>query len=78
MIRAVVDIAQGLGKETVAEFAADEELVNFLRAQGVDYAQGFHVGRPRPLPEALRSSTSSAASLRAGGTGSGHAGSCAA
>jgi diguanylate cyclase (GGDEF)-like protein/PAS domain S-box-containing protein len=53
VIRAVVDIAQGLGKETVAEFAADAELVSFLRAQGVDYAQGFHVGRPQPLPEAL-------------------------
>jgi diguanylate cyclase (GGDEF)-like protein/PAS domain S-box-containing protein len=53
VIRAVVDIAQGLGKETVAEFAADEELVQFLRSQGVDYAQGFHVGRPLPLPEAL-------------------------
>jgi diguanylate cyclase (GGDEF)-like protein/PAS domain S-box-containing protein len=53
VIRAVVDIAQGLGKETVAEFASDEELVQFLRSQGVDYAQGFHVGRPLPLPEAL-------------------------
>ncbi|HET8754971.1 MAG TPA: PAS domain S-box protein [Solirubrobacteraceae bacterium] len=53
VIRAVVDIAQGLGKETVAEFAADAELVQFLRTQGVDYAQGFHVGRPLPLPEAL-------------------------
>jgi diguanylate cyclase (GGDEF)-like protein/PAS domain S-box-containing protein len=53
VIRAVVDIAQGLGKETVAEFAASEELVQFLRSQGVDYAQGFHVGRPQPLPEAL-------------------------
>jgi diguanylate cyclase (GGDEF)-like protein/PAS domain S-box-containing protein len=53
VIRAVVDIAQGLGKETVAEFAADEELVRFLRSQGVDYAQGFHIGKPMPLPEAL-------------------------
>jgi EAL domain-containing protein (putative c-di-GMP-specific phosphodiesterase class I) len=53
VIRAVVDIAQGLGKETVAEFASDAELVQFLRSQGVDYAQGFHVGRPLPLPEAL-------------------------
>jgi len=53
VIRAVVDIAQGLGKETVAEFAADEELVQFLRSQGVDYAQGFHVGRPAPLAEIL-------------------------
>jgi diguanylate cyclase (GGDEF)-like protein/PAS domain S-box-containing protein len=53
VIRAVVDIAQGLGKETVAEFAADEELVQFLRRQGVDYAQGFHIGKPLPLPQAL-------------------------
>jgi diguanylate cyclase (GGDEF)-like protein/PAS domain S-box-containing protein len=53
VIRAVVDIAQGLGKETVAEFAADQELVDFLRTQGVDHAQGFHIGRPLPLAEAL-------------------------
>ena len=37
----------------MAEFAADDELVQFLRSQGVDYAQGFHIGRPMPLPEAL-------------------------
>jgi EAL domain-containing protein (putative c-di-GMP-specific phosphodiesterase class I) len=53
VIRAVVDIAQGLGKETVAEFAADAELVDFLRSQGVDHAQGFHIGRPEPLDVAL-------------------------
>ena len=53
VIRAVVDIAQGLGKETVAEFAADGELVDFLRSQGVDHAQGFHIGRPEPLDVAL-------------------------
>ena len=54
VIRAVVDIAQGLGKETVAEFVGDDELVQFLRSQGVDYAQGFHIGRPLPLAEAFR------------------------
>jgi EAL domain-containing protein (putative c-di-GMP-specific phosphodiesterase class I) len=53
VIRAVVDIDQGLGKETVAEFAGNAELVQFLRSQGVDYAQGFYVGRPQPLPEAV-------------------------
>jgi EAL domain-containing protein (putative c-di-GMP-specific phosphodiesterase class I) len=53
VIRAVVDIAQGLGKETVAEFASDPELVRFLETQGVDYAQGFEVGRPVPLESLL-------------------------
>jgi EAL domain-containing protein (putative c-di-GMP-specific phosphodiesterase class I) len=51
VIRAVVDIAQGLGKETVAEFASDPELVRFLETQGVDYAQGFEIGRPAPLED---------------------------
>ncbi len=53
VIRAVVDIAQGLGKETVAEFVGDAELVEFLRSQGVDHAQGFHIGRPMPLADVL-------------------------
>jgi EAL domain-containing protein (putative c-di-GMP-specific phosphodiesterase class I) len=48
-----VDIAQGLGKETVAEFASDPELVRFLETQGVDYAQGFEIGRPVPVEQAI-------------------------
>ncbi len=49
VIEAVVRIARGLGKETVAEFVGDERLEQFVRSQGVDYAQGFHVGRPVPV-----------------------------
>jgi len=49
VIEAVVRIARGLGKETVAEFVADEQLESFVRSQGVDHAQGFHVGRPVPV-----------------------------
>ncbi|MEA2155106.1 MAG: hypothetical protein QOE11_1246 [Solirubrobacteraceae bacterium] len=51
VIEAVVRIARGLGKETVAEFVSDPQLEAFVRSQGVDYAQGFHIGRPAPLPE---------------------------
>ena len=35
-----------MGKETIAEFVTDEQTVELLRAYGVDYAQGFQVGRP--------------------------------
>ena len=51
VIEAVVRIARGLGKETVAEFVSDPQLEQFVRSQGVDYAQGFHVGRPVPVAE---------------------------
>ncbi len=46
-VRAIVDIAVGLGKETVAEFVENEPTLKLLRKLGVDRAQGYHIGRPR-------------------------------
>jgi len=53
LIRAAVDIARGLGKKTIAEYVGDEPTVELLRKLGVDYAQGFHIGRPGPLAARL-------------------------
>ena len=47
-VRAIVDIARGLGKTTVAEFVEDAATLELLRVLGVDRAQGFHIGTPRP------------------------------
>jgi diguanylate cyclase (GGDEF)-like protein/PAS domain S-box-containing protein len=49
VIEAVVRIAQGLGKETVAEFVTDEHSQRMVKRLGVDYAQGYHIGRPVPI-----------------------------
>ncbi len=49
LVRALVQIARGLGKRTIAEFVQDEATLELLRELGVDYAQGYHVARPRPL-----------------------------
>jgi len=54
VVTAMVRIAQGMGKKTVAEFVADEDTVLLLRTLGVDYAQGYHIGLPRPAEETLR------------------------
>jgi diguanylate cyclase (GGDEF)-like protein len=56
-VRAMVDLAQGLGKETIAEFVEDEETVRLLTEFGVDFAQGFHIGRPAPLDDQPAPST---------------------
>jgi diguanylate cyclase (GGDEF)-like protein/PAS domain S-box-containing protein len=53
VVRAIVDIARGLGKKTIAEFVATEDTLRLVRQIGVDYAQGYHVGRPRPLLDVL-------------------------
>jgi EAL domain-containing protein (putative c-di-GMP-specific phosphodiesterase class I) len=53
VVRAIVGIAQGMGKKTIAEFVADEETARLVKQLGVDYAQGYYVGKPRPLLDVL-------------------------
>jgi EAL domain-containing protein (putative c-di-GMP-specific phosphodiesterase class I) len=48
-VRSIVELARGLNKWTIAEFVEDERTLQLLRELGVDYAQGYHVGRPAPL-----------------------------
>ena len=57
LIQAVVDIAHGLGKQTIAEFVGDRETVQLLARLGVDYGQGFHLGHPEPLKHTLAPGT---------------------
>jgi EAL domain-containing protein (putative c-di-GMP-specific phosphodiesterase class I) len=53
LVASVVELARGLGKKTIAEYVGDQDTVELLRELGVDYAQGFHTGRPAPVSEAL-------------------------
>ncbi len=53
VVRAIVGIADGLGKQTIAEFVADEASLEILREIGVGYAQGNFLGIPGPLAEVL-------------------------
>jgi diguanylate cyclase (GGDEF)-like protein/PAS domain S-box-containing protein len=48
LVQAIVSIARGLGQKTVAEGVEDEETLATVRKLGVDYAQGFYLGRPEP------------------------------
>jgi EAL domain-containing protein (putative c-di-GMP-specific phosphodiesterase class I) len=52
-VRSMVHLARGVGKKTVAEFVEDEETLRLLADLGVDFAQGYHVGRPAPLTDQL-------------------------
>jgi diguanylate cyclase (GGDEF)-like protein/PAS domain S-box-containing protein len=53
VVRSVVDIAHGMGKRTIAECVGDDATIALLREYGVDYAQGYHLGRPQPFELAL-------------------------
>jgi len=53
LVMAMVHLARGLGKRTIAEFIEDVETLEILRSIGIDCAQGFHIGRPKPLDDVL-------------------------
>jgi PAS domain S-box-containing protein len=49
LVRALVQVCQAYGIHTVAEFVQDEATLRLLRELGVDYVQGYLIGRPAPL-----------------------------
>ena len=49
LVRSLVQVCQAYGIHTVAEFVQDEPTLRMLREFGVDYVQGFLIGRPEPV-----------------------------
>jgi diguanylate cyclase (GGDEF)-like protein/PAS domain S-box-containing protein len=47
-VKALVDVARGLGMDTIAEFVENQEVYDQVAALGVNYVQGYHIGRPTP------------------------------
>jgi len=49
-VKAIVAVARGMGKHTIAECVEDEPTLTMLKTFGVDAVQGFHLERPHPDP----------------------------
>ncbi len=46
LVKSINDIGHVMGKKTIAEFVENEAIRQALREIGVDYAQGYHIGKP--------------------------------
>jgi len=53
MVEAICQIGKTMGLSVIAEFVGDDETQDILRSIGVDYAQGFGVGKPAPFDKIL-------------------------
>ncbi|MDF2446240.1 MAG: hypothetical protein K0S46_1476 [Moraxellaceae bacterium] len=51
IVQSIVAVARTMGLQTIAEFVENERIVQALRGYGVDYLQGYGVGKPVPLAE---------------------------
>ena len=59
LVNAIKDISHSLGKTCVAEYVEDQETFELLEQIGVDYAQGYYIGKPIPASE-IRKTTNKA------------------
>ena len=55
MVEAIHRIGHVMGLETIAESVEDERILARLKTMGVNYAQGYAIGRPRPLRKLAQS-----------------------
>jgi diguanylate cyclase (GGDEF)-like protein/PAS domain S-box-containing protein len=52
MVAAMIKLARTLRFQVVAEQVEDSSALDAAKRMGVDFVQGYHVGRPQPLPKA--------------------------
>ena len=51
MVKSINDIAQVMGKKTIAEYVENDAIMACLKEIEVDYAQGYGIGKPQPIHE---------------------------
>jgi diguanylate cyclase (GGDEF)-like protein len=51
MVKSINDIGHVMGMKTIGEFVENDDIKDMLRMIGVDYAQGYGIGRPQPFDE---------------------------
>lgn len=53
MVKSINEIGHVMGMQTIAEFVENDEIKGMLREIGVNYAQGYGIGKPVPLDDLL-------------------------
>jgi len=54
VVKSINEIGHFLGKQTIAEYVADAEILRLVSEIGVDYAQGFEISAPTLLDDLLK------------------------
>jgi diguanylate cyclase (GGDEF)-like protein len=53
-IEGIVSVAKKMGIKTIAEYVENEKVLEVVKDLGIDYAQGYYLGKPEPLEEKLK------------------------
>ena len=53
MVETIVELAHKLDIETIAEYVSSKEILDIIKEIGIDYAQGFYIGKPERIEDLL-------------------------
>jgi len=67
VVNAIVNLAQGFGRQTVAEGVENQATLELLAEYGVDYAQGCAIGHPAPIDTIFKRDPSTGTSAQPNG-----------
>lgn len=48
LVAALCSVAKGFGKKITAEFVENQSVLDMLKNLDIDFAQGYHIGKPKP------------------------------
>jgi EAL domain-containing protein (putative c-di-GMP-specific phosphodiesterase class I) len=51
IVNSIHDVAAAMGIKTIAEFVENGQILQELKAMGVNYGQGYGIAKPKPLAE---------------------------
>jgi len=55
MVKSINDVGHVMGMKTIAEFVENDAIRQRLQDMGVDFAQGYGIGKPAPINEIIQS-----------------------
>ena len=53
VVSSIHQTAKALSIKTVAEYVSNDNIFNTVKSIGIDFAQGYQVGKPKPLSEVV-------------------------
>jgi len=57
MVKAINSLGQVIGLKTIAEFVRNSTIIDHLKEIGVDYIQGYEIGKPEPISKLIENYT---------------------
>ena len=51
IVRSINEVAKAMAMQTIAEFVENDEILEILKEIGVDYAQGYGIGKPERVDQ---------------------------